>query len=380
MSAASEREQLPRHPDSRRVVALDTSDPRWDSFVLAVPGATPFHHSGWLTALERENGQRPLKLACEEPDGTLSGILPLMATSGLPLGIGGPSAARRLSSLPRTPVAGPLATDKGALQALLEAALARAREARLRLQLKQRASTLDDLVPGLRGQPWRSSYLKALPEDPSRIRFGTSKQHGHVARTVRRAREAGLWVRDAASEAELRDWYRLYLDANRRLGLPSRPYRFFQAAWAALRPGGFLRLPLVYRRQSGHDVMLAGGVLLMLGETVFAGFGGGRADALRFHANDLLHWQAMHEAAAAGYRWFDLGEVEPGNDGLAYFKGKWGSERRTLVRYHVPPIPSCDAEYRNQGTTWQRRVAVGAWRRVPLPVTAFAGDRLYQLL
>ena len=84
-----------------------------------MPGATPFHHSGWLAALERENGQRPLKLACEEPDGTLSGILPLMATSGLPFGVGGPSAGRRLSSLPRTPVAGPLGTDRTVLRALL---------------------------------------------------------------------------------------------------------------------------------------------------------------------------------------------------------------------------------------------------------------------
>ncbi|MBO0824290.1 MAG: GNAT family N-acetyltransferase [Actinobacteria bacterium] len=380
MSAASEREHRPQHQESRRVVALDASDPRWDSFVLAVPGATPFHHSGWLAALERENGQRPLRLACEEPDGTLSGILPLMATSGLPFGIGGPSAGQRLSSLPRTPVAGPLGTDKTVLRALLKAAVARAEEAGLRLQLKQVGSTLDDLVPGLRGQPWRPTYLKALPEDPGQIRFGTPSQHSNNSRAARKARREGLTVRDAANEADLADWYRLYLDANRRLGLPSRPYRLFQAAWAHLRLGGFLRLLLVYHRQSGHDVMLAGSMLLMLGETVFAAFIAGRKDAQRVRPNDLLQWQAMQDAAAAGYRWYDLGEVEPGNDGLARFKAKWGTEMRTLTRYHAPPIASCDAEYRKPGRTWQRRVAVGAWRRVPLPVTAFAGDRLYQFL
>lgn len=380
MSATSEREPLPQHPKSRRVVALDTSDPRWDSFVLAVPGATAFHHSGWLAALERENGQRPLKLACEEPDGTLSGVLPLMATSGLPLGLGGPSAGRRLSSLPRTPVAGPLATDKTVLEALLKTALACAEEAGLRLQLKQVGSTLDHLVPGLCGQPWRPTYVKALPEDPDRIRFGTSRQHSNNTRAVRRARREGLNVRDAACEADLRDWYQLYLDTNRRLGLPSRPYRLFQAAWAHLRPGGFLRLLLVYRKQSGRDVMLAGSMLVMLGETVFGMFVGRREDVLHFRTDDLLQCQAMHDAAADGYRWYDLGEVEPGNDGLASFKAKWGTETRTLIRYHAPPIPSWDAEYRKPRRTWQRRVALGAWRRVPLPVTAFAGDRLYQLL
>lgn len=380
LSVASEREHLPQYPESRRVIALDTSDPRWDSFVLAVPGATVFHHSGWLAALERENGQRPLKLACEEPDGTLSGILPLMATSGLPLDIGGLSASRRLSSLPRTPFAGLVGTDRAVLQALLEAALAHAQEAGLRLQLKQATSTLDDLVPGLRGEPWRPSYLRALPEDPSQIRFGTPRQHGRITWAVRKAQREGLSVRDAASEADLRDWYRLYLDVNRWRGLPSRPYRLFQAAWEHLRPGGFLRLLLVRQRQSGHDVLLAGSMLLMLGETVFYAFNGRRKEALRFRPNDLLQWHAIHDAAAAGYRWYDLGEVEASNEGLASFKAKWGTETRTLIRYHVPPIPSWDAEYREPGMTWQRRVALGAWRRVPLSATAFAGDRLYRFL
>ena len=79
-------------PRPCRVIQLEAADQRWDAFVLAAPGATVFHHSGWLAALETEYGQRALKLACEEPDGTLSGILPLMVTRGLPLGIGGAGA------------------------------------------------------------------------------------------------------------------------------------------------------------------------------------------------------------------------------------------------------------------------------------------------
>ncbi len=346
-----------------------------------MPGATVFHHSGWLAALEGENGQRPLKLACEEPDGTLSGILPLMATSGLPLGIGGPSAGRRLSSLPRTPVAGPLGTEKTVLEALLKAALARAEEAGLRLQLKQVGGTLDDLVPGLRGQPWRRTYLKALPEDPCRLRFGTSRQHGSITRAVRKARREGLSVRDAASEADLRDWYRLYLDANRRLGLPSRPYRLFQAAWERLRPGGYLRLLLVHREQSGRELLLAGSMLLMLGETVFYAFNGREKEALSLRPNDLLQWHAMRDAAAAGYRWYDFGEVSEGNEGLADFKAKWGTQTRTLMRYHAPPLPPDETGYQGvDSRAWPRRVALAAWHRVPLSATAFAGDQVYRFL
>jgi CelD/BcsL family acetyltransferase involved in cellulose biosynthesis len=373
----------PLLPDSgkRRVVQLDASDPRWDSFVLAAPGATVFHHSGWLAALESEYGQRPLRLACEEPDGTLSGVLPLVVTRGLPLGIGGPSAARRLSSLPRTPIAGLLGTSDAAFGALVAAAMARARPAGLRLQLKQASRTLDDVVPGLQGTPWRLSYVKSLPDDPDLLRFGPSRKHARIACAVRKAQREGLRVRDAVTEADLREWYRLYLDVNRWRGVPSRPYRFFLAAWQHLRPSGFLRLLLVYRRQSGREVLLAGSMLLMLGDTTFYAFNGRLQEALHLRPNELLQWHAMRDAAAAGYRWYDFGEVGVGNEGLARFKAKWDTETRTLMRYHSPPLPACELEYsRPVGGTALGRIALGAWHRMPLSVTAFAGDQVYQFL
>ena len=381
MSVASHPKPLPRGSGNRRVIQIDTQDPRWDAFVLAAPGATVFHHTGWLAALEHENGQRPLKLACEEPDGTLSGILPLMVTRGLPLGTGGASAGRRLSSLPRTPVAGPLGTSEAVLLTLVEAAMAHARSSRLRLQLKQAARTLDDVVPGLQGGPWRLSYVKPLPDDPDRLRFGKSRNHARIAWAVRKAQREGLRVRDATNEADLRDWYRLYLDVNRWRGLPSRPYRLFQAAWEHLRPGGFLRLLLVHREQSGRDLLLAGAMLLMLGETTFYAFNGRLKEALHLRPNDLLQWHAMRDAAAAGYRWYDFGEVEEGNEGLAGFKAKWDTETRALIRYHAPPLPCDETDYKGLGTTiWPRRIALGAWHRMPLSVTAFAGDRVYRFL
>jgi len=372
---------LPRGPETRRVIELAAQDPRWDAFVLAVRCATVFHHSGWLAALEHESGQRTLRLACEEPGGTLSGILPLMVTRGLPLGMGGASVGRRLSSLPRTPVAGPLVTSNAVTRALVEAAIARAGSAGLLLQLKSAAGTLGDTVPGLRGVPWRLSYAKALPDDPELLRFGKSRNHARIGWAVRKAQREGVRVRDATTEAELRTWYRLYLDVNRWNGLPSRPYRFFQAAWEHLQPGGFLRLLLAYRKQSGRDLLLAGSMSLVLGDTTFYAFNGRLKDALPLRPNDLLQWHAMRDAVAAGCRLYVFGEVEAGNDGLAMFKAKWDAETRTLFRYHEPPLPGDHIEYRRPaGWGWPRRAALGAWRRVPLPVTALAGDQVYRFL
>jgi Acetyltransferase (GNAT) domain len=349
--------------------------------VCAAPGATSFHHSGWLAALERESGQQPLRLACEEPDGTVSGVLPLMMTRGLPFGIGGASAGRRLSSLPRTPVAGPLGTSREVLGVLTGAALDRAASAGLRLQLKPADRTLGGLFPALAGDPWRFSYVRQLPDDPGSLRFGNSRNHSRIEWAVRKAGREGLCVRDATTDADLREWYQLYLDVNRWRGLPSRSYRFFQAAFQRLRPSGHLRLLLACRQQSGRDTVVAGAILLMLGETTFYAFNGRMKEALRLRPNDLLQWHGMRAAIAAGCRWYDFGEVEEGNEGLAQFKAKWGTETRELIRYHAPPLPAGSSGYGRPGEESRARVAaLRAWRRVPLSVTALAGDGVYRFL
>jgi len=198
---------------------------------------------------------------------------------------------------------------------------------------------------------------------------------------VRKAQRHGLEVRAATTETDLRGWYRLYLDVNRWRGLPSRPYRLFQAAWEHLQPGGFLRLLLVHQRRAGRDVLLAGSMVLMLGDTAFYTFNGRLREALPLRPNDLLQWHAIRDAAAAGYRWYDFGEVEAGNDGLTAFKTKWDTHTRTLIRYHAPPLPGDDTEYRGTGGKGgPRSVALQAWHRVPLGVTALAGDWLYRYL
>ena len=120
---------VPRQEHSRgtrRVVEVDPrTDPRYEAFVVNHPRALIYHHPAWLEVLARENFVRPICLACED-GGRLTGILPLFATRGLPFGR--QLTGRRLSSLPRTPVAGPLALNAGAAAALLRDAKNRAAE------------------------------------------------------------------------------------------------------------------------------------------------------------------------------------------------------------------------------------------------------------
>jgi hypothetical protein len=197
---------------------------------------------------------------------------------------------------------------------------------------------------------------------------------------VRKAEREGLRVRAAESEGDVRAWFRLYLDANRWHGQPSRPYRLFGSLWELLAPIGAMTLLLVERGERDGQ-LIAGSVLLKHNQSVFYVFNGRRRDALSLRPNDLLQWHAMRDAAAAGFRHYDFGEVETVNTSLAEFKAKWGTEARPLYRYHAPPLPDRQPGYGAvEARGPLRSLALAAWRRLPLAITAYAGERMYRYL
>src|SRR5207249_10001549 len=96
------------------------------------------------------------------------------------------------------------------------------------------------------------------------------RNHGRITWAVNKAAKAGVRVRDAETDDELRSWYRLYLETMREKAVPPRPYRFFKTMWDVLRPQAMLRLLLA--EQQGR--LLAGSIFLCYGSTVCYAFTG----------------------------------------------------------------------------------------------------------
>ncbi len=371
-------------PDSHkllRVIEIDHQvDPRWETFMSTHPEALIYHHSAWLQTLEQEYGRRSVALACEGGDGRLRGILPLLQTRGLPFQIGGQRTGRRLSSLPRTPIAGPLALDSQAAEALMRAAIERAQqEPETRLELKMSSPTLDGLVDGIDGNPWRLTYTLTLPSNPADLRFGNARNHGRIRWAVNKAARLGVQVRPAETEADLCAWYLLYLETMRSHQVPPRSYRFFRNMWKNLCPRGLMRLLLAEQQLGEERRLLAGSIFLLFGSTVFYAFNGRRRADLPLRPNDAIHWQAIQDACRAGFRTYDFGEVAESHQGLAEFKRKWGAEPGRLYRYYYPSIQEMDTDDTTPGEP-VRQLANASWNRLPLRVTALLGDWLYRYL
>lgn len=356
------------------------ADPLWDAFVLAHPDATVYHHSGWLCALQEEYRQPAVHLACETPSGTRVGILPLIRTRGIPFNVGRQVTGRRLSSLPRTPLGGPLSLHSEATKLLLRAAVELTHQGPgIQLQLKTLSADLDGLVDGLRRTPWRASYVLQLPQDPEKLRFRDAAARKRIRWALGRAARLGVEVRPAGAVAELEAWYRIYLHAMRRNAVPPRSYRFFRAMWRQLHPKGLMRLLLAERQSAGQRTLLAGAIFLQLGSTVTYSFSGCRKEHFGYQPNDAILFAAIQGACRDGFRSFDLGEVAEGHEELVRFKVKWGAEPVPLHRYYYPPVSFVSP--RSSGTVLNPgRAFEAVWRLLPLPATAVLGDWAYSRL
>ena len=282
----------------------------------------------------------------------------------------------RLSSLPRTPLAGPLALERDATVALLEAAVARADEAGARLQIKRAAADLDALAPGVGGAPWRVSYVLAMPDDPDKLRFGNSRNHGRIKWAVNKASKEGVRVRVAEDIADVQEWFPLYLRTMREVVVPPRPLRLFEAMWRELAAQDMMRLYVAEQPGAG---MIAGSIVLGFGRTAFYAFNGRLRSALALRPNEVLQWEAIHDACRRGFERYDLGEVTEDRTGLAEFKRKWGADEVHLHRYYrPPPAPGEDADESESGVV--RRTAMSVWPRLPLVATRLAGSLAYRWL
>jgi len=382
-----------------RTLELDyRNDPRWDAFVSSQPGALIYHHSNWLTALEEEYGQKCVGLACVDQDGKICALLPLFPTRGLPFAIGRHSTERRLSSLPRTPVAGLLADGPAAASEVIRAAMEMVRDQRLQLEIKAQIGGLDKLVEELDCLPWRSSYVEELPaaEGESwqefcenlrlprccgpckgcrRLRFGNAKQQHRVNWAVNKAIKLGLEVREADTEEDLSKWYRLYLQTMRHKAVPPRSYRFFRSLWSTLRPKGQMRLLVAERKNDKQRRLIAGSIFLKFGQTVFYAFTGCAPQDLRLHPHDIIQIDSIRDACKDGFRWYDFGEVSEDNESLAQFKGKWGGEPKPLFRYYYPALKD-----RRDTAGALTRSTRKVWSALPERATAVLGDLIYRYM
>jgi hypothetical protein len=358
------------------------ADPRYDQFVAGHERATAYHAGAWARILRSAYGFKPAYLALPGPDGGLDGVLPLMYSRGLLSG-------RRLRSLPVVPTAGPLAVSAEKEAALLEAACRLADERGGRLIVNSRGQGYESSVPGLKGTQKNPTWITPLPADADELRASWKKRSNNLFRSIAKSEKAGVSIREGDSEADLRVFYRLYLETMKRHRTLPRGWRQVAMDRDLLGPSGVFRLFVAEHEERP----VAAGVFHAYGDTVDLLYNGSDNRERDLRANFGLYWHAVRWAIEHGFKQFDWGEAQEGGT-LSRFKAQWSAEPVAQYGYDYTPGAGPDAglsradrmrhghdRIDNADVPMSRRdkLVAGAYDRVPTSVTRFAGAALYRL-
>jgi serine/alanine adding enzyme len=337
----------------RTVTAAGPADREaWDEYVESRPAATGYHRWAWRHVFEDAFGHDSVYLAARD-EGGICGILPLVKFRSLLFG-------RFLVSLPFVNYGGVVADDEEAARALLDAAIAEAgAHGAKHIELRHMARHFPAL-------PVRQHKVQMRLALPATAAAAWQALDNKVRNQVRKAEKCGLTA--AAGGLELvDDFYAVFARNMRDLGTPVYTRRLFEAL-----------LRHFPADVSVHVVRLgaapvAAGILVGYRETVENIW----ASSLREHRalcpNMLLYWAMMQHAIGSGRKVFDFGRSTP-DEGTYRFKLQWGA-RPEPVSWEYWLAPTASVPDQQPGSP-KFRLAVAAWKRMPLPLASWLGPRV----
>ena len=343
----------PADPPGDRYVSLEASSGAWRGYATAHPRATIFHHPAWTDLLAEQYGFET-RAACIYRDGAIVAGLPYCVVAS-------PFRARRWVSLPFSDHCVPLASVPADQALLLEHLQRSASEAQCRLEV--RASSMH--VAGLWESTthWLHTTRIDLPADALMKTFDADAR-----RCIRKAHEVGFRTEVRHDLDALAAFYRLHTLTRRRLGVPVQPWRYFVMLQRHLLAKG---LGFVALTRLGAEPVAAGVFCSFNGSTCYKY---GASNEARGLANYAMLWDAMRLAQQQGSTSFDFGKTSTDNQGLRFFKRKWGSEETPLAYSLCPPPPSDERPERAVAM----RMAGAVIRNSPALVCRLAGEALYK--
>jgi hypothetical protein len=358
-SAVSPRQTLTQAagPGVRELREADAA--RWTDFVTRHPNANLYHTLEWRDVIKEVFGHQPVYLLAERDTG-LCGILPMFLVKA-------PLLGSKLISLPYDiGSGGALAVDEDAERAMVERAMAVAREMRINyLELRYGSERRALTTLGLeQSEPVLITEME-LDNEPSvwaRVKENHRKE-------IRIAEKRGVVIREAESLADYQAFYEVYLKVFRGFGTPPYGSDYFPTLWRRLKPSGAARLLLACI----SDRCVGGLLLFCWGKSMVNKFAACLPEAVPLRTYVALYWRAIQLGLGAGYRHLSWGSSSRDQKGLIEFKERWGAETRPAVFYDLPvrrAVPSIERYYSSEGLT--RRI----WRKFPLSITRTAGGAL----
>jgi CelD/BcsL family acetyltransferase involved in cellulose biosynthesis len=312
---------------TERIVKIDPlTDRRWDAFVESHPFGWICHLSGWEKVLVQSFGhmQGHCLALVDSMNDDIRAALPLFEVQSWLTG-------RRLVSIPFATLSDPLISEPHHGYKLLEAAAALAEELEVsRLEIRTLHSR--QLIENSRFvvDPFYKHHYLALNAEPEELR--KSFHYKAVRYEINKAEKSDLSFRLAKEKSQLRQFYALYMQTRKRLGLPVQPYQYFDAIWETFNGPG--RCLLVFAMHRGE--LAAAQLYFRFNGRVSMEFEAWDTRFRNLSPNHYLIWKTINLSCREGFQIFDFGRTSPANAALMDFKRRWGTTIVDLPQFCYP--------------------------------------------
>jgi len=330
-------------------------DRRWSTLTEVNSKAGVFHSTGWLTALQKTYGYRPVVYTSTPPDSPLTnGVVFCRVNSWL--------TGSRLVSLPFSDHCEPLVDGPAELDSLLAPAQRELREKKVKY-IDIRPVSL--AFSATMDHP-ESYFLHVLDLRPS-LEELYKKLHGDsIRRKIQRAEREQLTLEVGASEALLAEFYQLHVITRQRQQLPPHPLAWFRNVLACL--GDRAKIWLARKNNSAIAALFT----VAYKQQMVYKYGCSDAHSHNLGGMQFLFWHLIRHAKEHGFIELDFGRSECSNTGLVTFKDRWGTKRQLISYLRYP-------EHNVSESTASPLMKLGkqVFARCPQSVLRIAGRMLY---
>lgn len=307
------------------VVEFVAYENQWLDFANGFQEANIFHHPAWINTLI-DTYRFPAYLGLvRDSKGAITAGIPCMVTRRLGLD-------KKLVALPFTDYCEPLFYDSTDAEILLKNWVFYAQNVRVK-RIEVRSGGASSNLFQKKTEYCR--HVLNLHSDYEKI----ASQYLEKYR-IKVSQKRGVTIIKGSDLSLLEDFYRLHLKTRQRLGVPIQPKNFFMNLWKNL-----ICENLGFIASAYHEGKCVASVLFLCwnGNLTYK-FSASDYDSRKLMAMDALVDNVIRWGCENNYRTLDFGRTDIQNEGLKYFKHRWGSSEILLPYAYYPLAPSNSLE------------------------------------
>jgi FemAB-related protein (PEP-CTERM system-associated) len=340
---------------------------QWNRLISTNHSASAYHLWEWGEALVKTYGYRKHYLAIAR-NNEFDGVFPLIYIKSQLFGT-------RLISLPFCEYGGmilrselaPEETEQTA-RSLLSASAELARNAKAEyVEVREPQSLTENLQAAKYNQSQQYVTFRIdLTKGKEQLWKCLDKK---TRNAVRKAEKSGLTLKTTEEAKQLKDYFGLYLQTQKRLGSPPHSYRLFQNLFETFSKSGKVSIRIGYYKQRP----IAGVIVFMHNGRIFWWNNAADARYRRLDPTNLLLWNIIEWGAEKDFHVMDMGRTRKDTT-IYHFKSGWGGNEVPIHDY----VCFLTQKKRNLPDPSQMRFRYlsKAWSRLPISLSQRIGPKI----